>query len=121
VFLDVVEHWSQRPEQPVVAIRLIGGAVDGVTEFVETAEQELVLRRVVVVEGGSTDVGPVEDVLHGRVVVALLQDEVEQSLMEQRPGTSYPAICALVAHVGPSSSSPDNYRLRVQYRTTRPI
>jgi hypothetical protein len=72
-------------------------------QLLQAAEQQIILVRVVRVEGRAADVRAVDDVLHGDPVVALLQDQTDQRTMEQLPGTPHPAIRHGLRHRSPFS------------------
>jgi hypothetical protein len=98
---DVPKHDAQRLEELAACSRGMVGRLpfrrQGRTDVLEPAEEEIFFVAVVRVEGRSPYVGPVEDVLDGDPLIALLGDEREQCVVQERSRAPYPPIRRWVA------------------------
>lgn len=102
---------AQRPVHPLISVGMLvkqsggqgdlngTGGIDAgqvvlelIAHPVEARRQQGFLVAEVAVEGGSADVGPVQDVLDRGLVVALFEDKREERVVQQLAGASNPPI-----------------------------
>ncbi|MEV4808093.1 methyltransferase domain-containing protein [Nonomuraea sp. NPDC049421] len=121
---DVLEHRAAEGEQ-LSRLAPRRGVQEG--EVVEVAEQHALLVGEVGVERGPAHVGALDDVGDGHRVVALLQDQRHQRLLDQPSCAPHPpvsdssfdlVVSSLAIHHIPSEARPE--ALRQMFRVLRP-
>lgn len=105
----VVEQLAHRCDTAASLI-FLHLAIERLEHSLEAPQQQVVLAPVVGIEGGSSNVGAVQELLDRDGVVALLEHEVHERLDQRLLGAAHPAVAWL----------PDRMDRLVHKRTPRP-